>query len=293
MNTKPWTIKSVLTWTTDYFKEKSIESPRLSAEILLAETLGLNRIDLYVQFDRPLDKTELKTYKDKILRRAQHEPVAYIVGTKDFWQSTFGVSPHVLIPRPDTETLVETAINYINHQKYSLRILELGVGSGAISVSLARECPDHNFFATDSSCLAIQQASENALSILNQNHPIQFIVSDWFSALANLYPFDLIISNPPYIPSHEIQKLQPDIFQYEPLTALDGGSDGLNAFRMIIEEASGYLILDGTLMLEMGFDQGVDIQKLVDSNPDYTDMKIIKDDAGHDRVAVITSQGII
>ena len=286
MNTEQWTIKSVLDWTLSYFTEKCVESPRLSAEILLASTLGLERIDLYVQYDRPLDKQELAAFKAKILRRTKHEPVAYITEKKAFWKSTFIVTPHVLIPRPDTESLLETAIAHLNSRKKGLRILELGIGSGAIIVSLARELPYHTYFGTDCSYSAINIARQNATQM---NVTIHFVVSHWLDALSGT--FDLIVSNPPYIPTLELQSLAAEIVQFEPQVALDGGNDGLFHIRTIIQDAPHYLASDGVLMVEMGCDQGKAIQELVAEEGRSKTLQILKDYAGHERVVCIGNIG--
>jgi release factor glutamine methyltransferase len=288
MKSEQWTIKSVLDWTQTYFKEKFVESPRLSAEILLADTLGLERIDLYLQFDRPLDKPELASFKAKLLRRAQHEPVAYITGKKAFWKSTFNVSPHVLIPRPETELLLENAISLIQSKQGSMRIIELGVGTGAIIVSLANEFPDHAYFGTDYSVQAIQIAMQNARQNIDHNNRIQFVVSEWFEALSTRYPFDLIISNPPYIAKEVFSNLQPEITRFEPQLALDGGQDGFIHIQTIIQQAANYLSTDGVLLLEIGFDQRKAVEKCVASSNDFKTVNIIKDYAGHDRIACIS-----
>jgi len=288
MKPEQWTIKSVLDWTQTYFKEKIVESPRLSAEILLAETLGLKRIDLYVQFDRPLEKSELSKYKANLLRRAQHEPVAYITKTKAFWNSEFSVSPNVLIPRPETELLVETAISQIQSNHRRMRIIELGVGSGAVLISIAKDLPDHIYMGTDHSFSAIQMALDNAHNIIGEDHNLQFVVSDWFGALSPSYAFDLIISNPPYIPTHVLSTLQPEIVHFEPMIALDGGIDGCNHIKTIIQDASKYLSDDGILLLEIGFDQREAIETFVQSSHYFDHVNILKDYAGHDRIACIS-----
>jgi release factor glutamine methyltransferase len=288
MKSEQWTIKSVLDWTQTYFKEKIVESPRLSAEVLLAETLGIKRIDLYIQFDRPLEKQELSQYKAKLLRRAQHEPVAYITETKSFWKSEFSICPHVLIPRPETELLVETAISHIQSKDRNMRIIELGVGSGAVIVSIANDAPDHVFMGSDLSFPALHIAQKNAHKIIDDNNRIQFFVSDWFGSIAPSYSFDLIISNPPYIPTHVLSTLQPEIVNFEPMGALDGGQDGCFHIQKIIQEAASYLSTDGLLLLEMGFDQREAVEKCVHLSHDFDDVKFIKDYAGHDRIACIS-----
>jgi len=288
MKSEPWTIKSVLRWTQTYFKEKFVESPRLSAEILLAYTLGLERIDLYVQFDRPLEKQELAEFKARLIRRSQHEPVAYITQSKSFWKHNFFVSPHVLIPRPETELLLETAIEKIQYRKNSLRIIEMGVGSGAVIISLAKEFPIHTYVGTDYSFPAIQIAQQNAKQILDHTPLIQFVVSDWFESLTTHAPFDLIISNPPYIASDILGSLQPEISRFEPLIALDGGENGCQHIQALLQKAPAYLNSEGILLLEIGFDQRVAVEKYVAKSDFFEQVKILKDYAGQDRIACIS-----
>ena len=288
MKPEQWTIKSVLNWTQTYFKEKLVESPRLSAEVLLADTLGLERIDLYVQFDRPLEKQELSVFKAKLLRRAQHEPVAYITEKKSFWKSTFFVTPHVLIPRPETELLLETAITHIQSVQRNMRIIELGVGSGAVITSLTKELSEHIYLGTDCSFPAIQTAQQNVRQIIGHNHGIQFVVSNWFRSLSKSNKFDLIISNPPYIPTQVLSKLQTEVSLFEPKMALDGGQDGLIHIQTIIQQAGSYLSTNGVLLLEIGFDQRKAVEKYVAESINFETVKILKDYAGHDRIAWIS-----
>jgi len=286
MTKEQWTIKSVLSWTQTYFSEKSVENPRLSAELLLADTLALRRIDLYIQYDRPLEQQELKSFKQKIFRRINHEPIAYITGSKAFWESSFDVCPHVLIPRPDTEILIETAIQFLQNQSTPIRVLELGVGSGAIIISLAQKFPDHLFFATDLSFQTLCVAKCNTRKILNSD-TINFVISDWFSGISTNNPFQLIVSNPPYIDRQSLKKLQPDIINHEPHMALDGGDDGMAHIRTIIQNASTYLVPGGSLIMEMGFDQRVGVENLIISTGQYDQIQCVKDYSGHDRLMIM------
>ncbi|MBF0449465.1 MAG: peptide chain release factor N(5)-glutamine methyltransferase [Candidatus Magnetomorum sp.] len=286
ITTDQWTIKSVLTWTQTYFNEKSVENPRLSAELLLADTLALKRIDLYLQYERPLEKQELQSFKQKILRRIHHEPIAYIIGSKAFWESTFDVSPQVLIPRPDTETLVETAISSIQGKTIPLRILEVGVGSGAIIISLAKKFPHHHFFATDRSYPAAFIAQQNAKKILPAT-TVHFLISDWFSGISMKQPFDMIVSNPPYICTQDLKTLQPDIVNHEPQMALDGGHDGLHHIRQIIQHGESYLKHNAYLIMEIGFDQRNAVEQIISLTGKYDSVKCIKDYAGHERVLIM------
>lgn len=282
-----WTITRLLTWSDDYFQKHAIDSPRLTGELLLAHSLGIKRIDLYLQYDRPLNKDELSSFKLLIQKRIQKQPLAYITGKKGFYESDFTVTKDVLIPRPDTETIVEQALKTLNgipgHPPK--KILELGCGSGAIIISLADKFPDHHFFASDVSPNALKVAQKNSGRI-NQT-PISFFASNWFSSIKERQFFDLIVSNPPYIPSKEIDALQPEIRLFEPMLALDGGSDGLSCYRTILENACRFLVPGGTLLLEMGADQKKGLLEII--HPYFPDQPVefIRDLAGHNRVAVI------
>jgi len=306
-----WTIIKILDWTESYFKDISlglskadsskktsvnhnqkpklqIDSPRLTAEILLAHTLKLERLDLYLQHDRPLEKEELAVYKSCIKRRAAGEPVAYITGVKGFYESDFKVANGVLIPRPDTETLVENALNLMKSDfldEPGKKILELGVGSGAIIVSLAKAAPDHFYFANDVSLSALGIAHENSQQIVGDQ--IRFFAGTWFTSMRPMPFFDLIVSNPPYIPTQDIQNLQLEIKSFEPLLALDGGTDGLDCYKIILEQAHEYLLPGGSLMLEIGFDQQDGIRAIFQNYPQYETIEFIRDLAGHDRVVKI------
>jgi release factor glutamine methyltransferase len=283
-----WTIIKILSWTESYFKDHWVDSPRLTAEILLAYCLGVGRLDLYLQHDRPLQKNELSDFKRIIKRRILNEPVAYITGEKGFFDSDFEVARGVLIPRPDTETIVETALTVLNRHPENngpKTVLDLGTGSGAIVVSLAKALPDHRYFASDISSAALTMAKKNAEKIVGDT--VVFFQGAWFSSLKRQMRFDLIVSNPPYIPFKDIQHLQPEIRKFEPLLALDGGADGLDSFRSIIDSTHHYLVPGGTLLLEMGFDQKEGVNGLFERYPHYTSIEFIKDLAGHDRVALI------
>ena len=282
------TIIGILSRTESYFKQHSIDSPRLTAEILLAHCLDLRRLDLYLQYDRPLQENELSGYKILIRRRIQNEPVAYIIGEKGFFESDFAVARDVLIPRPETESLVEEALKLLNTDSASHRtgkVLELGTGSGAIIVSLAKAAPRHQYMANDISLPALEIAKKNACRIVGDR--ICFFAGNWCSSLKNNSGFDLIVSNPPYIPLADIRNLSPEIRGYEPTLALDGGDDGLLCFRAIFRDAHRHLVPGGILLLEMGFDQKESLEDLLKRHPEYESIEFIKDLSGHSRVAKI------
>lgn len=284
-----WTIIKLLEWTTSYFKSHHIESPRAAAEILLAHILNLDRIHLYLQYDQPLCKDELGKFKALIKRRVAGEPVAYILGTKEFWSMDFYVNQNVLIPRPETECLVEAALALLPDDLNigPKNVLELGTGSGAVVISIASERPDNFFFSSDCSMNAIAIAKKNAVS-LHVEHRINFFSGNWLLPLKeNRHFFDIIISNPPYIPKGVIPGLQPEICKYEPVIALDGGEDGLSSLKNIISNAHMYLKENGYLLLEIGEKQASMLEKVIDDCGKYDQVTFIKDYSGYDRVAKI------
>jgi release factor glutamine methyltransferase len=282
-----WTILKLLEWTTSYFKSREVESPRASAEILLAHALHLNRIDLYLRYDQPLGNNELERYKALIKRRAQREPVAYILGAKEFWSLELAVTPDVLIPRPETESLVETALGLLANDLHMAPgyILELGTGCGAIALALASRQPEHLYFASDVSQAATRIAKQNAKRH-GLDGRIHFFVGDWMEPLQEKTQlFDLIISNPPYVPSGGIPELQPEIYKYEPFSALDGEEDGLGCLRKIIGAAHCFLQPRGSLVLEIGYDQKAAVQRVIERCGKYEEVVFSKDYSSMDRVA--------
>jgi release factor glutamine methyltransferase len=288
-----WTILKLLKWTTAYFKSNHIEQPRAGAEILLAHTLGIGRVDLYIQYDRPLEPRELEVYKGFIQRRIQREPVAYIVGKKEFWSMDLKVTPDVLIPRPETETLLEAAFRIVPQEPgpAPFRILDLGTGSGAIVLAVASERPGHSFYAVDRSEKALAVALDNA-QVHELDRAITFLQGNWFDPVLNLGRyFDVIVSNPPYISSHEFEALPPEITQYEPREALEGGSDGLEAIRLIIKQASDHVVPGGWLLFEIGYEQWAAVEKLIAGSGAYSDWAVIKDYSGHNRVVRARATG--
>ncbi len=282
-----WTIIKTLQWTNTSFQSHEIDQPRTDAEVLLAHALHTKRIELYTNHDKPLRDQELKTFKSLIQRRILREPVAYIIGKKEFWSLDLMVNPDVLIPRPETECLVEAVLNVIP-KGADCNILDLGTGSGAIILALAHERPGHRFYAVDRSEAALTVARKNA-----QRHGLEkaitFLQGDWFDGVRNLQKrFNIIVSNPPYIPTHQIKGLSPEIAQYEPRYALDGGKNGLDAVRFIIRTAPDYLVSEGKIFLEIGYDQRSEIADLTKKLGRYKDFVCQKDYGKNDRVVQIT-----
>jgi release factor glutamine methyltransferase len=247
-----WTTLSVLDWTTHRFTEAGIAAARLEAQILLAHVLGCTRMQLYTGFDKPLGEAELASYRGLIKRRLAGEPVSYLVGETEFWGLPFHVEPSVLVPRPDTETVIEVARAARPDRAAPCRILDLCTGSGVIAVSLAREYPVAQVVATELSpaaaALARRNAARNAVA-----DRVDVREGDLFAPVRG-DRFDLIAANPPYIASPVIPTLSPEV-RREPVIALDGGPDGLAFYDRICAEAREHLAPGGVIVLEHGFDQ--------------------------------------
>ena len=273
-----WTIGKVLEWTQGFFQKKNIETARLDAELLIGHALKLERIGLYLEHHKPLKPDELGTIRSLVKRRAAYEPIHYILGYREFWSVRLNVDPRVLIPRPDTERLVELALSTLT--KNHTTILDLCTGSGAIALALAKEREDLRITATDLSAdaLAVAQNNASALSLSN----IRFSQSDLFETIEDR--FDLIVSNPPYIVREDLADLMPDVRDFEPMMALDGGEDGLLFYRKIMTSAPNHLKPEGHLLLEIGCDQADAVRALIESCPQLTWSGCFKDMAGNDRV---------
>jgi release factor glutamine methyltransferase len=287
-----WTIMKLIQWAANYFDSHNIDSPRATAEILLAHVLNARRIDLYLNYDQPLNSDERDRFKALIKRRLNREPVAYIVGCKEFWSMELEVTTDVLIPRPETECLVERALERLARESDSKPkfVLELGTGSGAIILALASENYRHLYWGTDISVNAIQVARRNATRH-GLSARVQFIVADWLTAFrVQSGLFDLIISNPPYVRSGDLLKLQPEIQAHEPLSALNGAEDGLQCLQKIIQSAHFYLKPAGVLLLEMGADQKAQLEQIISKCGQYENIEFHKDYSGHDRIAAMTKR---
>ena len=281
-----WTIGRVLDWTRDFFERKGIDSARLDAELLIGHALELERIGLYLHHHKPLHSSELSQIRQLVKRRSKLEPIHYILGVREFWSMTLNVDERVLIPRPDTERVVEVALAHLADAPS--RVLDLCCGSGAIGLAIASERKRATILATDVSSVALEVAAEN-----RQKHEltnIKFLVSDLFTRVEGR--FDLIVSNPPYIPSADIEGLMTDVCEFEPTLALDGGEDGLNFYRKIIEYAPQHLKSNGQLILEIGHDQASSLAELFQMNPLWEWDKCYQDLGGNDRVvrAVLRSE---
>lgn len=271
-----WTIRRVLDWTKGYLTEKGVENARLETEWLLSAALGLDRVGIYVNFDKPLNQEELALCRGLVARRAKREPLQYILGTQEFCGLDFAVTPAVLIPRHDTEVLVEEALRRAPHAS---TVLDIGVGSGCIAVALAKQLPDAQVWGVEQSPEAIALAQRNV-----ERHGVRVTLFEGslFEPFAD-QRFDLIVSNPPYIPTTDLETLQPEVQEYEPRAALDGGADGLDFYRIIVPAAPEHLNPGGWLMVELGLGQAEAVLVMF-SRAGFGDCFTAKDPNGIDRV---------
>ncbi|MFL5308740.1 MAG: peptide chain release factor N(5)-glutamine methyltransferase [Polyangia bacterium] len=275
-----WTVLEVIKWTMARFTERRLDSPRLDAEILVAHALGLSRVQLYVQFDRPLLPDELAAIRALIKRRQAGESVAYVVGKKEFWGLELAVDARVLVPRPDTESLVEEGRARLDEAAHTdERIADVGTGSGAVALALAKVRPAAAVFAGDLSAGALDVARGNAERL---GLAVTFVEGDLAAPLAPHGPFSLLVANLPYIPTAELAGLPPEV-RAEPAQALDGGTDGLDLVRRLIAEAPPLLRAGGALALEIGFGQAAATADLLAAGG-FTDVRSRRDLAGIDRV---------
>ena len=312
-----WTILATLRWTADYFRTKGVSEPRAAAEILLAHTLGVSRLDLYLRYDQPLNPEELSRFKALMVRRRDGEPVAYLTGHREFWSLDIRVTPAVLIPRPETETLVAAALdaaksigagfklaptleekvfrNYIAQKATppetgnrkpktpSLWGLEVGVGSGAVVIALAKELDRMAWVGLDRSGAALAVARDNARrhAVLDRVH---FLQADLLNALKPTAAFALLVANLPYVPRAEWERLPRQIKAFEPPGALLGGEDGLDLIRPLIRQAQQYVKGGGWVLLEVGDQQASQVTALVEETGAYDRIETIKDFSGMERV---------
>ena len=277
-----WTIGRILKWTEQYFKEKGIESPRLDAEVLLSHILGRERIYLYVHFDEPLEPAELARYREAIKQRVQRVPIAYIIGEKEFMGLTFKVTEDTLVPRPDTEILVQAAIERLRARGDAPRFADIGTGTGAICLSVLHFLPKAQADTVDISPAARAVAEENAAA-LEVADRVTFHTGDLLAPLAGQC-YDAILSNPPYIPDGDIAALAPEVRLKEPHTALAGGKDGLDFYRRLMADAPALLKDGGFLAVEVGIHQAAPVAAL--AVPSFSRTEILKDYAGIERVVI-------
>ena len=283
-----WTVRRILEWTTAFFTHKAVDSPRLSAELLLSHVLSVPRLRLFMDYDRPLDERELSTYRDLVKRAAEHEPIAYLTGRAWFFSLEFEVTRDVLIPRPETETLVENVLQTARIQAglEAPRVLDLCTGSGCIACAVAHNLKNATVVATDISPAAVDVARRNVerLKLADRVTVEQGDLIEPVSRLVDVRPFDLIVANPPYIPTGQVPTLDRNVREYEPVEALDGGLDGLAIHRRILAGAAERLLPGGRIYLEIAYDQGELARGVAGGYEAFEEVKILKDYGGRDRV---------
>lgn len=272
-----WTVLKVLQWTAEHLKSRGIESGRHDAELLLTDLLGLDRVGLYLNFDRPLQQEELSAYRQRVQRRARREPLQYIVGHAGFWTLDLQVAPGVLVPRADTEVLVEEALKRLDNS--AAAVLDVGTGSGCIALALASERSEWDLWALDQSPEALAIAKQNA----DRNEldgRVNWLQGDLHQLPAG--PWTMIVSNPPYIPAADLADLMPEVRDHEPAMALNGGADGLDAYRALAGQ-SRHLVDEGWLLVEVGIGQADPVRDLF-AHAGLVDLFIRPDYAGISRV---------
>ena len=272
-----WTTLKIIGWTKEYLAGKGIENARLEAEWLLCAATGLDRVGLYLNFDKPMNEAELSAYRSMVARRARREPLQHILGSQEFCGFEFEVSPDVLIPRHDTETLVEEALL---RAAQAASVLDVGTGSGCVAVALAKRMPAARVSAIDVSARALEVAKRNAA---RNGVDIEFLLGSFLEPSEG-QTFDLIVSNPPYIPSADIEELEPEVRDWDPRCALDGGSDGLSFYRILIPAALRCLNLGAWLLLEVGMGQSVCVSELFGLAGGYDEAVSARDFSGIERV---------
>lgn len=293
-----WTLRRMLDWCTSYFEKKQVDPPRLSAEMLLAHVLKCPRIKLYTDLHRPLNEQELDQTRDLVKRAVAQEPIQYLTGIAHFYNLTFDVTRDVLIPRSDTETLVDRVLAHLKHQVPSLdgegvqkpleppRVLELCTGSGCVAAAIAAHHKTVTVVATDISLPALDVARKN-IERNKLTERVTFYCGDLYDALNDLVdrrPFDVIVANPPYIATAQIDGLDANVRDYEPRLALDGGADGLDPHRRILAGAYDRLVPGGRVFMEIAFDQEEAALWMMKQDERFDDAKCYKDLSGQPRV---------
>jgi release factor glutamine methyltransferase len=276
-----WTIESVLRWATDDFRGRGIDSPRLDAELLLGRALARSRIQLIADAKTPLEGDALARFRGLVKRRRAREPVAYILGEREFYGRPFRVDRRVLVPRPDTETLVDVALERTADRAMSMRALDLCTGSGCVAITLARERPTTLVFAADVSADALAVARDNLLRLGAYNVALR--QGDLFAAVDPALRFDLVTANPPYIANGEIESLEPEIRDHEPRLALEGGADGLALVRRLVADAPARMAAGGKLAVEVGFGEAATAAQLFAASG-FGDVEIRRDYGRIERV---------
>jgi release factor glutamine methyltransferase len=279
-----WTVRRILEWTTAHLQKHGSETPRLDAEILLAHARRCPRVQLYVQFDQELTAEQRAVMRDLVKRRANREPVAHLVGHREFFSLDFEVTKDTLIPRPDTETLVVELLGLARPHPEP-RVLEIGTGTGCIAVSAAVNRPAAKITATDVSEAALEVARRNAAKH-GVAERIAFLQGDVFAPLAAADRFELIVSNPPYVSEAEFPTLQAEVARHEPKLALVSGPDGLGLIRRLLAESPQHLVPGGALLIEIAPEQASAVETLANATGRYAGVRVVKDLSRAERVVI-------
>ncbi len=285
---KQWDIKRLLEWITEYLTSKSIDSTRLSAEMLLSHTLDLKRIDLYTNYDRVIADPQLNKLRELVKRAAENEPIAYLVGKKEFYSIELDINSSCLIPRPETEMLVVRAIEFLRDRGGTQLVCDLCTGSGCIAVAIAKNFDDSKVIATDISDLALEVAERN-IEKYNLTDRVNLLCGDLFDPIISQLDkakFDLIVCNPPYVTTDEYETLAANVKDFEPKYALIAGHDGLNIYRRICEKVADYLKEDAALIFEIGYAQGQTIKNLLQGMNLFNEITLEKDFLDNDRIII-------
>ncbi len=278
-----WTTLKLIEWTTEYFAKHGIPNSRLDAELLLSHVLKKKRIELYLDFEKVVSENDLAAFKGLIQRRSKREPLQYIVGVQDFYGVPINVTPAVLIPRPETELLVERIIKLATSHQPPVTILDLCTGSACIIAALANELPNARFVGTDISPAALDVARQN---IDKWKDRVELLHGNIFEPVCSRQ-FDIITSNPPYVSEGEFATLQPEVRDFEPKEALVSGKDGLEIIREIINNAHSFLKPGGLLVMEMGDGQADAVRRIITDSGHYNEPELVKDYGGIERIIVL------
>jgi release factor glutamine methyltransferase len=281
-----WTIQKLLNWTIEYLTSKGIDSPRLSAELLISHVVGLKRIELYTQFDKQVPQHQLNQLHELVKRAGLYEPVAYLTGKTEFYSLELDITADCMIPRPETELLVQRAIEFLRTHSGVQYVCDLCTGSGCIAVAIAKNFPNGRITATDISAAALAVTARNVEKHRLEER-IKLLCGDLFEPVIkqlDVNQFDLIVCNPPYVSTAEYENLDKNIKDYEPEFALLAGKDGMDIYRRIVTEVDKFLKPGAVLMLEIGYAQGPAVRELLEQTGAFAEIKIEKDFHDNDRI---------
>jgi release factor glutamine methyltransferase len=278
------TVLEAIQRSSEFLARKGVDSPRLQAELLLAQVLRTSRMKLYLNFDRPISEANADSYRQFVQRRGKREPLQHIVGTVNFFGLELKVNRQVLIPRPETELLAERAVHWIKARNQAVSVLDFGTGSGCLAIAVASQCPLAVVDAADASAGALAVARENAAGH-ELTERIRFVEGPGLEALPDGSCYDLVVTNPPYVPTGEINSLMPEVRDYDPILALDGGPDGLDFYRVLAAGLGSRLKPQGVVMLEFGYGQASAIAELF-SVPGWKAGDVIRDYSGCERIFI-------